>query len=397
MASRRSKIIAASLMATAAGALLLHLIYRTAPMPAEHFLETQIASGRTPAVQYRFVSADSIVFRHDGGLADVQQRIPVTDVTAYNGFSITKTFTAVAVLQLVERGEVVLDRPAADYVSDFPYPSDITVRQLLTHSAGLPNPLPLRWTHLAHEHETFDRDGFFRPLFTEHHRVKSSPNERFAYSNFGYVLLGQLIERVSGMRYEDYVTEHIIEPIGAAHGELAFRIESVMMAKGYQKRLSAGYLALCFLIDRSSYFSDNEDGWMAFTPYYVNSSPYGGLVGTATGFARFAQALLVTPSPILSEESKRWMFSENVLNGGRPSGMALSWFKGDLDGHVYCAHAGGGGGYYAELRLYPELGRASVVMFNRSGMSDARVLDRIDRDLIKEEGGPGSGSHADSR
>jgi D-alanyl-D-alanine carboxypeptidase len=63
--------------------------------------------------------------------------------------------------------------------------------------------------------------------------------------------------------------------------------------------------------------------------------------------------------------------------------MSLAWFRGELDGHTYYAHAGGGGGYYAEVRIYPELQRGSVILFNRSGMRDERFLDRVDRRLIE--------------
>lgn len=76
------------------------------------------------------------------------------------------------------------------------------------------------------------------------------------------------------------------------------------------------------------------------------------------------------------------LFRENILDNGKPSGMSLSWFRGELDGHIYHAHAGGGGGYYAEVPIYPDLQRASVIFFNRSGMTDERFLDRVDRHLL---------------
>jgi D-alanyl-D-alanine carboxypeptidase len=94
------------------------------------------------------------------------------------------------------------------------------------------------------------------------------------------------------------------------------------------------------------------------------------------------QALLEPESRILSDESRQILFSENILHGGKPSGMAASWFRGELNGHTYFAHAGGGGGYYAEVRIYPELQRGSVILFNRSGMSDERFLDQVDHYFI---------------
>jgi hypothetical protein len=159
-------------------------------------------------------------------------------------------------------------------------------------------------------------------------------------------------------------------------------INESTQARGYHKRNSLSYVVLGLFIDRATYLEPGAQGWRAFRPYYVNGPAYGGLFGTADGFARYVQALLDPSDDLLSEESRRLLFTENLLAGGEPSGMSLSWFKGDLAGHPYYAHAGGGGGYYAEIRLYPEVQRGSVILFNRSGLSDERFLDRVDLPLL---------------
>jgi len=357
---------------------------------ASKVLHDQVEAGRTPAVQYRFFSADSILLSHDDGHADVAKGIPVSSRTTYNAFSVTKTFTAAAILQLVERGALALDRSAAHYLPDFPYSSEITIRHLLTHSAGLPSPIPLSWIHLREEHASFDRDEFFQATFARHPGAKADPNARFGYSNLGYVLLGRIIEEVSGLSYEQYVTENILEPIGLSPEDLGFVLHDTNQATGYHRRNSFSYLLLGVFLSKSKYMEPSAKAmeptgvrWRAFRPYYLNGTSYGGLIGTADSFVRYGQALLVPDGGLISAESRQLLFSENVLNNGRPSGMSLSWFRGELDGHVYYAHAGGGGGYYAEVRLYPELQRGSVVFFNRTGMSDERFLDRVDRHLIR--------------
>jgi len=76
------------------------------------------------------------------------------------------------------------------------------------------------------------------------------------------------------------------------------------------------------------------------------------------------------------------LFTENILSSGASSGMCLSWFMGALDGEPYLDHAGGGGGYYAELRIYPRLRRGSVLLFNRTGMRNVHFLDRVDGHLL---------------
>ncbi len=355
---------------------------------ASRILTDQVETGRTPAVQYRFVGPDSVIFRHDEGLADVISGVPVSSTTTYNGFSVTKTLTAAAILQLVERGALGLDQSAAHYLPDFPYSPETTVRHLLAHSAGIPNPVPLSWIHLQEEHAAFDRDTFFRTIFHRHPKAKADPNVRFGYSNLGYVLIGQIIEHVSGRSYERYVTESILEPIRLSPEDLGFVLNEAHQATGYHRRNSLSYLLLGIFLDTSKYMEPSTDRWRAFRPYYVNGAAYGGLIGTADGLARYVQALLDPESGVLSEASRQVLFSENILHSGRRSGMALSWFGGELDGHIYYAHAGGGGGYYAEVRIYPELRRGSVILFNRSGMSDERFLDRVDHQLIRADAVP---------
>ena len=349
---------------------------------ARFALHREIDRARAPGLQYVHVTQDSVLFRHVEGLADVKRALPVSWNTTFNGFSTTKTFTAVAILQLVERGLLKLDAPVASYLADFPYPRNITVRNLLTHSAGIPNPIPLRWVHLPEAHAAFDRNAFFRAQYAHHSKVTSSPNERFRYSNLGYELLGEVVEAVSGMTYEAYVTTNILERIGIPPSELGFALEPGRHALGYHRRASLTYPILGFLIDRKAVLAEHANGWHAFRPYFMNGAAYGGLVGTADGFARYLQALLDAHNAVLSTDSRRMLFSENVLASGNASGMAASWFTGSLEGEPFFDHAGGGGGYYAEIRLYPGIGRGSVLLMNRTGMKNDRLLDRIDREFI---------------
>lgn len=344
------------------------------------FLNKQVRNGKTPSVQYVHFDRNDVIHRYLNGYADIDARRTVNERTTYNAFSVTKTFTALAVLQLAERSLLDIDSPVARYLPDFPYSAAITVEQLLTHSAGIPNPIPLKWIHSPEEHGSFERDDFFRAVFLEHNKTTSAPNAKYAYSNLGYVLLGQLIEKVSGLQYEEYVTMHIIAPLGLTPEDLGFTLNGhEVHAKGYHKRLSFSGLILGFLIDKPKFMDHAEGSWNSFEPSYVNGASYGGLIGTANALVKYLQELLKPETPLLTEAYKQLLFKENITAENKPTGMCLSWFKGELEGHTYYAHAGGGGGYYCEIRIYPALEKGSVIMFNRTGMSDERILDRVDR------------------
>ena len=128
----------------------------------ETILKNFIKDGDTPSVQYAFFNADSIIYSYKSGLANIRYNLHAHEKTTYNAYSVTKTFTALSVLQLVEAGKIDLDNPVEYYLSDFPYGQHITVKNLLTHSSGIPNPIPLSWIHLREDHDTFDKHLFLK-------------------------------------------------------------------------------------------------------------------------------------------------------------------------------------------------------------------------------------------
>lgn len=348
------------------------------------FLKQQVGKNNTPSIQYTFFDTDSIIYEFHEGWSDIQAAKAINASTTYNLFSVTKTVTALAVLQLAQAGRLQLNERITKYLYDFPYRGEITIEHLLNHSSGIPNPLPLRWTHLTTEHDVFNRDLFFSAVFKNNNKLKFIPGAKFLYSNLGYVLLGQLIEKVSGKPYEAYVKEHILDKAEIEPEELGFTIAPAIHAKGYEKRWSVTNSILGLLIDKKRYMGKPEGKWQPFYLFYINGTPYGGMIGSRKGLIKYAQALLKKEEVFLNEQYKNQLFKENWINN-KATGMAGSWFKGNLKGHTYYAHAGGGGGYYVELRIYPESGIGSVILYNRSGLSDKRILSTTDRFFLPQK------------
>jgi len=246
---------------------------------------------------------------------------------------------------------------------------------------------------LADEHDSFDRNNFFKQIFLKHNKTKSQPNEKYAYSNLGYVLLGLVIEKVSGLNYEDYIWGNILKPLNIKPNELDFTTaEMNQHAKGYHKKHSFSNIILGLLINKSKYMGATEGKWISFKNNYVNGTSHGGLIGTPNAFQKYIQELLKPNCKLITDEYKKMLFTENLTNAGKATGMCLSWFKGQLDEYQYYAHAGGGGGYYCEIRIYPGLGIGSVIMFNRTGMKDERFLDQPDKYIIRKKLAGNTGS-----
>lgn len=350
----------------------------------DQLLSSEIKNEKSPSIQYHVFDQHKIIYSFQKGFADIAGKRKVDSNTTYNAFSITKTFTALAVLQLVEKGKINIEMPVIQYLPDFPYGSEITIKHLLNHTAGIPNPIPLSWIHLDIEHQLFDENLFFKKIFEKYKIVKSKPNEIMAYSNLGYVILGQLIEIVSGKTYEAFITDNILHKLALQQDTLGFSIaKNDTHAKGYIKRASFSNLILGYFINKSKFMGRKEGKWRPFKSYFVNGAPYGGLIGNPIAFVKYVQELLNDESVLISNKYKALLFQDNKNNKGKNTGMCLGWFKGELNGIKYYTHAGGGGGYYCEIRIYPEIKMGSVIFFNRTGMSDERFLDKIDKYYLK--------------
>jgi D-alanyl-D-alanine carboxypeptidase len=342
----------------------------------EKALDALVEKRKSPGFQYLIFSKDSILFSHYNGMATIADDCKVAPQTVFKGFSITKTMTAVVILQLVEEGKIAIDATLSEYIdSDFP---DVTIRQLLSHTAGVPNPMPLEWIHLQSEHAGFTEDVFIDSVLAANARPDADPGEEYAYSNLGYLMLGQVVEEVTGMSYSRAVETRIAGQLPLMERDyLGFSMEnSHTYATGYINRWRMINWILGFLIDKDKYVHKSVDGWKAFKPFYINGKAYGGIMANGRALMHYLQALM--QNKLLSSDMFREMTTPQQITSGKSTEMALGWFVGELNGHQYVCHAGGGGGFYCEIRIYPYLGLGSVIMTNRTGVSDDRLLDDFD-------------------
>jgi CubicO group peptidase (beta-lactamase class C family) len=352
--------------------------------PIETRLQRVVDQGHTPSVQYVYFNQDTIVYAYRRGYADIRQGVPVSPSTTYPVFSLTKTFTALSILQLVQQRRVDLHQPIQTYLpslegSVLPGEDAITPYHLLAHLSGLNDPWPLGWIHLAADHTRFNRNAYFSPILEARLRTQRKAAQAYRYSNLGYVLLGQVLEAVTGKPYEQYVVEQIIQPLKLSPHELGFTIaDEGLYARGYQSQYSLMGLLLSLFLDKATWMDPAEGKWRPFKTYYVNGAPYGGLIGSLTAFVAYGQTWLRGDTPLIGKDYRQLLFTEGQTRSHQPTGMCLSWFKGHLGSIPYYCHAGGGGGYYCELRLNPRQGTGSFVVFNRTGFRDERYLDQLD-------------------
>jgi D-alanyl-D-alanine carboxypeptidase len=335
----------------------------------------------SPGLAYIVTGAGGAIFEHAGGLADISGRVPMSVSTTQSAFSMTKTLTAVAVLQLAERGSLRLDDEARAYVGH-PYNPGITVRHLLTHTAGIPNPIPLRWVHAADRHAGFDERAALALVLARSGAPKSKPGQRYHYSNIGYWLLGQVIESASQTGYAAYMRERVFEPLGLGPGDIDYTIASPRdHAKGYLAAWSLLNILKGFLMEHEAWGS-YEGRWLRIRDVYPNGPAFGGAIGSAAAFGAILRDLLKAEPVLLSKGTRALLYDRARDNSGRALGMTLGWHVGELDGRPYFFKEGGGAGFHCEMRTYPDKGLGSVIMVNRTSFGSNSVLSELDREFL---------------
>lgn len=328
-----------------------------------------------PGAQYLVIRDGQRWLEHCHGLADVPRARPVTLETTFNAYSITKPFTAAAVLALAAAGGLDLDAPIGRAAGVEGLDAYGSVRDTLLHRAGFRNPNPLRWIHPADRHPAFDERAFVQAR-VDGLRGSRRRLARSGYSNLGYLLLGLAIERAFGSRFVPAMQALVLDPLQAGPDErLGFAIDLPdRHAPGHLRRHGWLDWVLGLFVDRRDLVQGGAPGWVRLRLHQVNGSAYGGLIANARGLARFGQAVLGRVDGLAPAMRHRLL---EVVPGPGPA-RSLGWFAGQLGRQRWFAHAGGGLGGYGELRLYPDAGAVSVLLTNGPGLVDARALDRID-------------------
>ena len=341
-----------------------------------------MATGNGPGIQYVVVDKAAVLYQHSIGLADVGNKSPLSPSHAMAAYSMTKTLTAIAVLQLAEQGKLDIDAPAARYVKH-PYDQAVTIQQLVNHTSGIPNPIPLKWVHLAKDHQSFSESAALASVLAENAKPDNPPGVKYKYSNINYWLLGGVIEAVSGQSSSAYIRTNIFKRLGLSSDEIDFTYsETAPHAKGYLAKYSFMNLVKGIVTDKEVW-GNYEGNWLHIQDVYVNGPAFGGAIGTARAFSVILQDLLAERSVLLNDKSRELLFRRQKTRSGKEIDMTLGWHVGELNGIQYYYKEGGGAGYHSEMRIYPTQGLASVIMTNQTSFNSRSALSGLDRIFLQ--------------
>ena len=308
-----------------------------------------------------------ILFQQAYGMAHQSYHVPNQIDTKFNLGSMNKMFTAVAVAQLAEQGKLAFNDPVSKHLLDYPreIAERVTIHHLLTHTSGMGSYWNERFFDVWADLRTVDD---YLPLFRDD-PLSFEPGEKFQYSNAGFIVLGAIIERVSGQDYFTYVREHIYEPAGMLHTD-AYEMDRSI------PNLAIGYTYL------------NRNGELESGPRrnnlflnVVKGGPAGGGFSTVEDLFKFGLSL--RSHRLLSPESTATLLAGRVERPDKPGiTYAYGWQNVTINGHRIVGHSGGAPGISAQFDLYLDLGYTAVVLANYDALIAPRIASILREQLV---------------
>lgn len=319
----------------------------------EAAISSLMAKENIPGMSVAVVVDKRLAWSNGYGLADLENFVPAKATTNYRLASISKTITAAAALQLVERGKLDLDAPVQKYCSVYPQKQwTVTTRQLLGHLGGVRHYLPKDFPeNTRHFDKISDGLTFFKddPLIHE-------PGSKYQYSSYGYNLIGCVIEGASRQTFLDFVRDNVFKPASMTTiREDDVRAIVANRAQGYQKTRT-GEL-------------QNSD--LADTSYKI---PGGGFTSTVEDLARFAIALQT--GKLLKPETLTQAWTKQKLKDGKETTYGLGFSVSEHKGLKEVGHGGNQARVTTYLLMMPERGFAVALMMNLEGVGGRVELAR---------------------
>lgn len=299
-----------------------------------------------------------VIYKKAFGMANVELDVPMREEMVFNVGSITKQFTAVAVLQLAEQGKLSLQDEVTKYLPDYNAGGQkLTVENLLTHTAGVPASAPEAMLSLQGRKNLV---GLQEIIATFKQRpLDFAPGTKWSYSNNGYMLLGAIVEKASGIPYPEYLARNIFRPAGMT--QTLFGDDQLLV-----KNRAASYV---YSRAESRFLNARND--KLETAYSA-----GAIQSTATDLFRWNQAL--NAHRLLKKESLEKARTEHRLPGGKGTHYGYGWFVGNIEGSPLVEHGGNMGGFMSHAIYLPREDVFVAVLYN---FRSARLPEFLAGDL----------------
>ena len=285
-----------------------------------------------------------IIYKRAFGMANMELDVPMKEEMVFNVGSITKQFTAVAILQLMEQGKLSLGDEITKYLPDYPVNGQkITIENLLTHTAAIPGPAAEAMTSLQGKKNLVSLQEIIATF--KNRPLDFAPGTKWSYSNNGYMLLGAIIEKVSGVSYPQYLEKNIFKPAGMT--ETHFGDDYLLI-----KNRAASYV---YSRAESRFLNARND--KVETAYSA-----GAIQSTAADLFKWNQAL--QSHRLIKKESLEKAQTEYKLPNGKGTNYGYGWFIGNIKGSPLLEHGGNMGGFMSHSIYLPQEDVFVIVLYN---------------------------------
>jgi CubicO group peptidase (beta-lactamase class C family) len=293
-----------------------------------------------------------IVHQGGYGYADLEKQTPITAESAFRLASVSKQFTAMAIMLLAADGALSYDDPVSRYLPAFAPYEGVTVRQLMTHTGGLPEYYDVIDTSAG-----MPTNADALSLLGAMRERVFAPGERYEYSNPGYDMLPLLVQSVSGMDFATFMRERVFGPAGMHNSTIFDDTEPAIRGRvtGYEP-------------DGEGFRLNDFDP----LNHIVGS---GGMYSTLDDFFRWDQVLY--SESLVSRAAIDEAFTPARLNSGEPTGYGFGWRIDDYEGHRRVRHGGSWVGFRTHIARYPDDLLSIVILSNRADFEPERYVDPI--------------------
>jgi D-alanyl-D-alanine carboxypeptidase len=350
------------------------------PEKLDAFLAAITGNETPPAIDVVVMKDGNVVYSKAFGHADGPGGRAASPGDVYHYWSVTKLFTATAIMQLAEDGKLRLDDPVTKYLPDFRTTDahgaavDITVRQLLSHTSGMKNfglGHLIGWIHHP-EDPPVSQTALAMERMQSYRSLATPPGSRAAYSNAGYIVLGAVVEKASGQSYEDFVRARILTPLGMS-ADFIYNKDLLPRAVAGTHPVFHMFTPILLVIHHdwfSRWVDRTRKSRMWMEPLLTDYTSPTGLLGTAGDLARFGQAFLsggqLEGRRILKKETASMMldtgYSENKGPENDLAGLGWHWWN---DAPIpFKGHGGDGPGFSAQIGVFPAQNMVVVVLAN---------------------------------
>ena len=325
----------------------------------DEIIENAINETQLVGASVGVMRQNEVIFTRGYGYADLNKKAEATEHTVYRIGSITKQFTALAIMILVEQDKVNLNDIMLDYLPNYPQRDHkVTIDQLLNHTSGIKS-----YTDIEKFWEISERDLSRQEivdLFSSE-PVEFFPGDNFQYNNSGYYLLGLIIENVSGMSYANFLKENVWQPLEMFDTHYLGKTKNV-------KNIATGY-------DHK----DNE--FVGARPLGMDNPFSGGSLGSSIlDLLKWQTAL--NENKLISRQSYNKMIEPGLLRNGKQTTYGYGFFISNLNGHRKIEHGGTINGFRAQLSAYPDDGLTLTVLCNLNSAPQAQLESQISRLML---------------